>query len=429
MFKSIKKFIKNPYTFSIISKLFVVVIGFLFTIFQSRYLGAEIKGQIATVNSLSSITYILCGFGMQHAYPYFKRKHGGENLVPVFMKVSILMSVVYLAIAVIGIVIFKPSEKIASVMLLTPLMTYTGNVSAITLIEVPNKRNLIDIIVSVLEMLFLLILWVCAPPSFLTGIFVIIIKDVFLAIIFTWWWRNKILIKSESVWTWIPKIVAFGFFPMLSILMTTLNYRVDVIMLDGKVSDAAIGVYSVGVLLAERVWMIPDAMKGVLQSNIAKGKGVEEVSNVIRISNTVCLFIVLGIALVGKPFLNIVFGSEFDGAYTVTLILLLGVFAMIYYKLIAAYNIVMGRQKINFVFLCIGVIINIVANLILIPIIGIYGAGIASVLSYAACSGLFIVYFCVTTKISILTMLFVNKEDISKIRKKMKSKKNIESKS
>ena len=55
MFSKIKGIVKNPYTLSILSKMFGVLIGFLFTIFQSRYLGAEIKGQVATVNSIEGI--------------------------------------------------------------------------------------------------------------------------------------------------------------------------------------------------------------------------------------------------------------------------------------------------------------------------------------------------------------------------------------
>lgn len=214
---------------------------------------------------------------------------------------------------------------------------------------------------------------------------------------------------------------------MLSLLMTTLNYRLDVLMLNGHVSDAAIGVYSVGVLLAERIWMIPDAMKGVMVSNITKGKDARETAYVIRICNTACLIIVLGIILLGRPFLDFTFGEEYSGAYQVTLILLAGVFSMIYYKLIASYNIAMGKQMVSFVLLSIGVLCNIIANLIMIPIIGIYGAGLASVISYAVCATLFITYFCRETQISFLLMLFINKKDLIQLKAKLLKRKTADS--
>ncbi len=417
----IKKFFTNAYSLSVISKVFGVVVGLVFTIFQSRYLGAEIKGQVATVNSIVSITSIVFGLGIYHAYPYFKR-NSDVDIMPIFMKLSLLLLLFYGAISAAAIAVMDLPAKYIAVLILTPLLTYDKIVSYITLIEVPNKRSVSDMAVVFAELVILVILWITAKPTFVIGVFVITIKDVAKALIYTGWWRKRFFVPSESLKIWIPKLVKFGFFPMLSLLMTTLNYRVDVLMLNGRVADAAIGVYSVGVLLAERIWMIPDAMKGVMVSNIAKGKDARETAYVIRISNTVCLVIVLGIIALGKPFIDFAFGSEFSGAYQVTLILLAGVFSMIYYKLIASYNIAMGKQVVSFVLLGIGVLSNVVANLILIPISGIYGAGLASVISYAVCSVLFIVYFCRTTGIPFRTMLFIDKADYRKLRKKLSKK-------
>lgn len=410
-----KKILKNPYILSIISKSFGVVIGLLFTIFQARYLGPGIKGQVATVNSIISITSIIFGFGVYHAYPYYRR-NTNSDILPIFLKIALLMLIIYSTISAIIISLFHFSSKVYAVIMITPFITYDGIVSYITLIEVPNKKSMTDIGVLFLELLLLVTFWFFAKPSFIIGVLIISSKSVAKAILFTFWWRKKIFIQSESLVLWIPRIVKFGFFPMLSLLMTTLNYRLDVIMLNGKVADAAIGVYSIGVLLSERIWLIPDALKGIMASKITKGKDAKETAFVIRISNTICFFIAICIVLLGKEFLNYVFGSTYEGAYQVTLILLVGVFSMIYYKLIASYNIVMGKQLISFVFLCIGVVINVFANLVLIPLMGIYGAGLSSVISYSLCSVFFIVYFCSSTKISFFSMLFINRDDYSRIK-------------
>lgn len=421
MLSNVKKAIQNPYALSVISKIFGIVVGLLFVVFQSRYLGAEIKGQVATVNSIVSITSIVFGLGVYHAYPYFKR-NSTVDIMPIFLRIALLMLLIYFAIAAIILFTFDLSAKYIAVLIITPLLTYDGVVSYVTLIEVPNKRSLTDMAVNFSELVLLLILWIVAPPSFLVGVIIITIKDIVKAIIFTFWWRKRIFVFSESLRIWIPKLVRFGFFPMLSFLMTTLNYRVDVLMLNGQVADAAIGVYSVGVLLAERIWLMPDAMKGVMVSHITKGKDARETAYVIRICNTACLIIVAGIAILGKPFIDFVFGLEYSEAYQITLILLAGVFSMIYYKLIDAYNIVMGKQFVSFVLLGIGVVFNIIANLILIPQLGIYGAGIASVISYAVCSMLFIIYFCHVTKISFSKMLLINRADFGKLMATLKRK-------
>ena len=404
-----------------IAKVYGVVVGFLFTVFQSRYLGATIKGQVATVNSIVGITSIVFGLGVFHAYPYYK-KNSREDVMPIFMKVAVLMLSCYCGIAAATIWRMDLSIQYIGVLILTPLMVYDGIVSYITQIETPNKLSATDLVIFTAELLMMILLWLFAKPSLIIGIAIIAAKDVAKAIVFTFWWRKRIFVRSESLRIWLPRLIKFGFFPMLSLLMSTLNYRIDVLMLNGRVANAQIGIYSVGVLLAERIWMVPDAMKGVMVSNLTKGKDAREVSYVIRICNTLCFFIVLGIVVLGKPFLDFAFGAEYKGSYQVTLILLFGVFSMIYYRTIASYNIAMGKQTISFVLLSIGVISNVIANLLFIPWLGIYGAGIASVISYAVCSLLFIIYFCSSTGISFRNMLFINAEDSQKLKMFLKKR-------
>ncbi len=419
MFQKLNKIIRNPYTFSMVAKIYGVAVGFLFTIFQSRYLGAEIKGQVATVNSIIGITSIVFGMGIFHAYPYYKR-NSTEDVMPIFLKIAVLMLLIYGGIAAAAVCFMHLSIEYSGVMILTPLLVYDGIISYITQVEVPNKRSATDLVIFTAELVMMVLLWLLAKPSLIIGIAIIAAKDVAKAIVFTFWWRKRIFVPSESLKIWIPRLIKFGFFPMLSLLMSTLNYRIDILMLGGKVADAQIGIYSVGVLLAERIWMVPDAMKGVMVSNLTKGKDAGEVAYVIRICNTLCFFIAIAIAALGKPFLDFAFGKQYAGSYQVTLILLFGVFSMIYYRAIAAYNVVMGKQLISFLFLCVGVVTNIIANLFFIPWYGIYGAGIASVVSYAICSLLFIIYFCRTTKISFGNMLFVNKQDVQKLKQRLK---------
>lgn len=418
MLRKIGMFFRNPYVFSIISKCCVVLAGFLFTVVQARYLGADLKGQVTYVTSITSITSIVFGFGIHQAYPYYKKKLE-RNLLPVFFKIAMLQLALYAAFSIVVAIVFSTPRMIA-ISLITPIMVYDRIVSYITMVEEPNRKNAIEMIVNFAELLLIVVLWIFFPASFLIGVSVIAFKDVIMAVIYTWHWRKEIISDKTPIRGWALRLLKFGFFPMLALLMTTLNYRVDVIMLDGRVPDAAIGVYSIGVMLAERVWLIPDAMKEVMVSKVAKGKGTAEVSFVIRVCNTVCLLVIAVLILLGQPFINIVFGEEYAGAYTVTLILLVGVFFMIYYKMIASYNIVIGKQVINFIFLGISVLGNIAANAVMIPFFGIYGAGWASVISYAICSILFIIHFRITTKVPLRSMLIATPSDFKGLKSRLK---------
>lgn len=420
MMNKVNKVLGNPYIYSIISKCFVVLAGFLFTVVQARYLGAEIKGQVTYVTSITSISAIVLGFGMHQAYPYYK-KNTDEDLLPIFIKIALIQLFIYTIIS-IALGSIAKDVKIIAIILITPIMVYDRIIAYITMVEEPNRKNTIEMIVNFAELSLIIILWLLIPSSFIIGALVIAFKDVVMAIIYTWHWKNRLFHSKTTISGWPLKLAKFGFFPMLALLMTTLNYRVDVIMLEGRVTDAAIGIYSIGVMLAERVWLIPDAMKEVMISKVTKGKNVNEVSFVIRVCNSACLIVMLCLIIIGKPFINIIFGQQYQGAYQITMILMIGVFFMIYYKMIASYNIVIGKQIINFVFLGISVVGNIVSNAILIPIYGIYGAGAASVISYGICSMLFLLQFQKMTGIAFKDMFFVKAADIKDLKYKLLKK-------
>ena len=406
---------KNPYVFSVLSKLFIVLFGFAYMVCQSRYLGAALKGDVAYISSITQITSIIFGIGVHQSYPYYK-KITEQNVAPFFLKLALGMGIIYTSIALILAVFIHQNFKIAAVFLMTPLLVYTRIVSYINMVETPNKKNAAELIVDVAQLFAVILLWLTVPPSAIWGICLLVIKDLLLAVIYTWRLRAALLTPIKLKKAEIINVLKYGIFPMLTLLMTTLNYRVDVIMLKQFVSSADVGIYSVGVLLAERVWTIPDAMKEVMISNLAKGRAMDEVSFVIRVCNTTCIIVIIFIVLFGQLFIDIFFGFEYKSAYSITVFILIGVIFMIYYKVIGSYNIVHGKQKENFCYLLISVIGNIIANAVLIPAFGNTGAALASVFSYAIAAFLFTRKYIKDTGSKIENLLIINRHDMEMLK-------------
>ncbi|MBP5416488.1 MAG: polysaccharide biosynthesis C-terminal domain-containing protein [Clostridiales bacterium] len=417
----ITRAVKNPYVFSIISKVMIVLLGFAYTVCQSRFLGKALKGDVAYIDSVTKVTFVVLGLGIHQAYPYFKKKTG-KNVAPFFLRLTLLLTLIYLAFAVGLSVFFREDIQMVAIFMLTPCLVYNRIVSYINMVETPNKKNLTELIVNFFEVIAVVILWAFVPASIGWGIFLLLFKDLLLGLIYSLHLRKQFVAPAHFTLKESAEIIKFGIFPMLALLMTTLNYRVDIIMLKQFVTSAEVGVYSVGVMLAERVWMIPDALKEVMVSNLTKGKDHREVSFVIRVCNTVCIFVVAGIVALGQPFINLFFGEEYSQAYIVTIIILIGVVFMIYYKMVGSYNIVHGKQKENLLYLTIAVITNVIANLILIPQMGNNGAAVASIISYAVAAFLYTWHFSKGTGTRVRDMLLVNKEDIARVKSKIGKK-------
>ena len=147
----ILKVIKNPYAFSVLSEFCGIMVAFLFTIFQARFLGPEIKGQVAIINSMVGITAIVFGLGINQAYPYFRKNNNKIDILPIFMKMAFLMLVLYMSISTVAVISLKLSLVNIAVFIITPLMVYDGIVSDITLVEVPNRRNATNMLVNISE--------------------------------------------------------------------------------------------------------------------------------------------------------------------------------------------------------------------------------------------------------------------------------------
>ena len=117
-----------------------------------------------------------------------------------------------------------------------------------------------------------------------------------------------------------------------------------------------------------------------------------------------------------KPFILLLYGEEYAGAYEILVIMLIGVVGMVFYKMIYAFNVVNGKRVINLVFLGAAAVLNIIGNYFLIPLGGIAAAAWASVISYIVCGLAFLIYFCRTEKIRVGDMLFIKKSDIASFR-------------
>ena len=85
------KLIKNEYVFSIISRVFSVLISLVQSVIVARYLGASLQGVNSYITSITNIGAIVITFGMHQAYPYFRKKYGKEAVFNEYMSLIMLL--------------------------------------------------------------------------------------------------------------------------------------------------------------------------------------------------------------------------------------------------------------------------------------------------------------------------------------------------
>ena len=208
-----------------------------------------------------------------------------------------------------------------------------------------------------------------------------------------------------------------GFISMITLLLTTLNYNIDIIILRNLSSSSSLGLYSIGISLANMLWVIPDAFKDVLMNKTSKEDSIGDIIFSLKSNILISLIITLGFILLGKLFITIVYGPEFLDSYITTIILFFGSISMIFHKIISPLLYSKGYQKKLCIIFLSAVFLNIVMNYILIPKFDIIGAAVASVFSYLLAGISILLIFSKMYKLKIKEIIFINRKELLKIKK------------
>lgn len=185
------------------------------------------------------------------------------------------------------------------------------------------------------------------------------------------------------------KLIKFGFFTLITVLLTQLLYQSDVIMIKYYMSDKDVGVYKAALLISEYLWLIPSALQmsllhtsSELWSKNEHLKISQIASKLMKYTLFLLILLIVGLFVLTKPFIRVYYGNEFINAAQPLQILLIGSFAFGLSRLI--FPILQGKGELTVVTKCTGVatLLNILLNWVLIPIYGILGAAIATSISY-----------------------------------------------
>ena len=411
-----KKIFSNQYIFSILTKVLIVFLGILSSVFINRYLGPTLKGEYSYILNIINIAVLVLNLGIYQSYPYFKRKYG-EIIKSEYFNVVTVQFAIYMIIAIILSVIIS-NIQLTVILTLTPLMIYAKQLNFIALVEDINLRNKLNIGNQFFYIILLFIIYSFMPTSIFWVFIALYTKDIFIIarLIHKYKFNIKIKLNNKLLF----ETIKYGIFPMLSALLITMNYNIDIIILRFFVDFKNIGYYSVGVSLANQVWLIPDAFKDVLFSKTSRSDAIDDIKMSIKVNLYISIFIILSIALLGKPIIQILYGSEYLPAYSITVIIFGGLIPMIFYKMIISLFNARGKQKLSFWILLLSVLINVVMNFILIPLYGNIGAAISSVVSYSVCGVVFTYIFMKEYNIKVCELLLVDKVEFNRIKELIK---------
>lgn len=193
---------------------------------------------------------------------------------------------------------------------------------------------------------------------------------------------------SEDPKGYARRCLDFGWRAHLSNVLTYLNYRADLFLVNLLLSPAAAGIYLVAVQIAERLWITATSASDVILPRLARSyaKDPEETALTPIVARWVFSASLVGAAalgLAGHLLIFILFGNEFLPAEVALYWLLPGVAVASLRKVVASDISARGKPELNLATAAVVVAVNIAGNLLLIPTHGIAGAAIASTVANA----------------------------------------------
>jgi O-antigen/teichoic acid export membrane protein len=176
------------------------------------------------------------------------------------------------------------------------------------------------------------------------------------------------------------------------------NYRADTFLIQALMLNAAgpLGLYSMAVTMAELIFYIPDSVTTIFLPTVAGSTPEEADAKLGRVSRlTMLVTVSCSLALVPAAWIGLhLVLPGFVDCMPAFLVLLPGVVSLSLGKVLTTYLAGRGRPGVISIGAGVTLVLNLVANIFLIPAYGIVGAAAASLISYTAMTAMMLVVAC-----------------------------------
>jgi len=193
-------------------------------------------------------------------------------------------------------------------------------------------------------------------------------------------------------WQRAKELFSQGWLVYLGTFFALIYMKIDQIMLRWFADTAEVGQYAVAAQLSEAWYFIPTAIVASFFPRLIKLREESEARFTIRLQQLfdLLLLVALGVAVVmtflAKPLILLVFGEQYEPSASILVIHIWAALFIFMRAALSKWILIEGVLVFSLITQGAGALVNVLANLALIPQYGGQGAAIATLVSYAAAS-------------------------------------------
>lgn len=412
----------------------IVYLGgsFIISVVLARLLGTEGKGIVTALFVMPNILISLADMGVRQSAAYYigQKKYTVQEVFSSSLLLWVITSTI--SVGLLLLYYLSPmssnyhwlliSVAIVSVPIKILDTYYYGIHQGKQQIESMNARHLIEFMTK----LFGVIVFVWMLSTGVFGAAISTVLAMFTVGVYSYLTlKNTVSFKIRYIPKIPQKLFKKGILFAVALFILSMNYRMDILILEQMVPASEVGLYSVGVGLAELILQLPTAIGTVLFASSANSKSDQEASQrAARLLRVSIVFLVIGgsiFALTSQFIVPFIYGQEFQASSQVIDLLLPGILLLVIVQVLHASLSGRGYPLIGMYVFIISAAMNIGLNLSLIPLYGINGAAISSSVSYAFAGSVYAWIYAKKENLSMKDLLIIKREDIILIQKTIKN--------
>lgn len=395
---SFKKYLTNIW-WLLFDKFFTLGVAFFVGVYVARYLGPENYGIISFALSLIAFLAVFTGLGIKNIVT--------RNLVKEEDKKDTILGTAFvleLAAAILGIIMLygfsyfsgmdEKAFLILSIISLKILLAPFQLVNSYFESRVLAKKT-VPIFISKTAISSLAKVYLVYTEQSLEWFAVAYVLESLVGAVGILWvyYRNGFSLLSWKFDKFYGKELLSDSWPyLLSGFVIVVYLKIDAVMIKYLIGDAAVGIYAVAGKFTS-IWYFAGGIiaKTLLPSIIkTREKDNELYEKRLQYLCDLMVYVGLSIALpmtfLSGFIINFLYGADFAESASVLMIQVWSLLFIFLGNAASKWYLVENLQKSNLVRTIAGAIVNVTLNLILIPVYGIQGAAVATLVAQAVAS-------------------------------------------
>jgi O-antigen/teichoic acid export membrane protein len=420
-----QKFIRDVFS-TILTKIFLVILKLGSSVLTARFLGATGRGEFFGVTQLAGIINTIGTLSIGEGLIYFLSTH---KLKEKHCLATVLFFVIFFSIPIWGFILclysftdfLFPADKKTDIFIivcaLIPLFMceYLGSsvFKGLKRFKFANKISVFCRTVLLISIFFSLVM---PESSVVVVLFAFVLAYLAIALIYLLLIGIYLGFSITVPIHKLKRILKYSVRVHPIIFISEIEYRLDVFVLIYFLDFASLGIYSIGVSFGQLVWYVSNSINNVAFPNLAETenlkKRLEFFQKIVRYNILLNCLIILLMMLSGYWLIYLIFGEQFQDAFGVFIILSFGfVFDTISRNMVTWFKSANNPNPVTLSTI-MALILNVILNILLIPIFGLFGAAFASTISYIVRSCMIMYAYSQVTKTNIFTSLVPRRNDL-----------------